>query len=340
MSDLKNTVSALYGGVAPQEAMPFGAANTPEGTQTGLGSVLSAIMGIPKHLIDAAQQAPVGVPTEQQTPEQLAANKRLIDASGETALSLAGVGTPMSASGSAGIFGGKLAKTADLDKLVYAERRYAEGVPQHVIRKETDWFKLPTDNKWRFEIPDQKSSITYMPPKEGDRAMGPLSALMRHPDAFKAYPEAAALPVDITKQTSVPRGAGTFDSNTNTIGLIVPDSERARSIGLHELQHYIQKREGFAPGINKEYYASEIEKGLRKKPELLGVYDFDKIKNEAANLYHKTAGEVEARNVQKRADYSTLARRSHDPWNSQDTLFQDQIVFDPVTRAVRALRGN
>lgn len=46
----------------------------------------------------------------------------------------------------------------------------------------------------------------------------------------------------------------------------------------------------------------------------------------ASDLYHRSAGEVEARNVQKRMDMSAAERRAKAPWLTQDVPDEQQIV--------------
>lgn len=117
-----------------------------------------------------------------------------------------------------------------------------------------------------------------------------------------------------------------------------PDWRTARDVTLHELQHGVQKIEGFSPGANPEYYAQQIEKGLRNDPKWVGAYDYDLIKNKADELYRGTAGEVEARNVQGRKDMPAFRRETVHPWATQDVPYIDQYHFDPVTETIRALR--
>jgi hypothetical protein len=57
-----------------------------------------------------------------------------------------------------GIFGGRLAKTADLEALARAQQMEAAGGLKHSIYDATGWFK-DADNQWRFEIPDNNAVI-------------------------------------------------------------------------------------------------------------------------------------------------------------------------------------
>lgn len=76
------------------------------------------------------------------------------------------VAAPVGAS-EVGIFGGRLAKTANHSALARAEEMAAQGVPREQIWKDTGWFQ-GVDGKWRFEIDDSTASLRG--PKES-RAM-------------------------------------------------------------------------------------------------------------------------------------------------------------------------
>jgi len=61
-----------------------------------------------------------------------------------------------------GIFGGRLAKTADQAALARAEEMAAKGADRRAIWDETGWFQ-GKDGKWRFEIDDSKSALNPYP---------------------------------------------------------------------------------------------------------------------------------------------------------------------------------
>jgi hypothetical protein len=327
-------------GVPLSEMMPFGAGNTPEGTDTALSMMIKALVGAPKKAIDAATGATPGLRREDYTdnPEAVQPNAPLYDAGARTAIDLAGVGTPMAASGAAGIFGGKLGIGADLSKLGKAEQMASDGMLPDAIRYSTGWHRSPADHLWRYEIPDNRSAMKFIPTSEGDKAIGSVESLFSHPDLYRAYPEVRGYGMELTKDSSRPAGTGLFDTNNKKVFVNAPDMRTARDVTLHELQHGVQGIENFSFGANPSYYAGQIEKGLRKNPDLGGVYDFNAIKAEADNLYHKTAGEVEARNVQARKDMSAPKRESIHPWMTQDVPYLDQYAFDPVAETIRALR--
>ncbi len=294
----------------------------------GLGGVLGGIMNIPKDLIDASARDVYNLGDHTQPKES-------VGPAFEAASLLAGGGIPMAEAGAAGIFGGRLAKTADLRALNEAKQMLAGGKYPDQILQDTGWFRGPADHKWRFEIPDNKMKLTVMPTGEGDRALASVNAFVNHPELFRAYPDLRSLSMEVTKDSRVPTGTGLF--NSTKVQVNAPNADVATSVAAHELQHGVQGLEGFSFGADPSHYAGLIEKGLRTKPELLGGNGFMDVVNEAYPLYRKTAGEVEARNVQERLKWSPAERKAIPPWYTQDTPYRDQVHHDPVTGMIRAL---
>lgn len=139
-------------------------------------------------------------PARSDSPEEYMASLDKMDAlTGESlnfAANLAGAGGAVpKPENSLGIFGGRRAKTADLDMLARAmeetgKRPRGELYPQDIedIFALTGWFP-GADNKWRFEIPDYPTKGTSFPDadaamqmmvQEGlDNGLDPLMAKMR-----------------------------------------------------------------------------------------------------------------------------------------------------------------
>ncbi len=332
------------------DPVPFGVGGPAEPTADPsplVGNLLAGILGIPKHLIDASANAVPGLRKEDVTDNPNAAepNQPLYNASMQTAGSLAGLGAPAAEAGAAGIFGGKLAQTADIKALIEAQKMRMGGKYPDQVWNDTGWFRHPADNQWRFEIPDNSMGVKYMPTGEGDMA-STLRAhhLVDHPELFKAYPDLTDIRTSITKDSRYFGGYGAYNPAGSAMGrpsidIGAPNLGIADSVMAHELQHGVQDLEGFTQGADPSHYAGMIEQGLKKNPELLGGHDFMTIVNQAPKLYRGTAGEVEARNVENRLDWSAKARRAVPPWQSQDTTFNNQFVHDPVTGMVTALYG-
>src|SRR3990167_7107313 len=151
----------------------------------------------------------------------------------------------------------------------FTEGEAASGASQRLWR---DYgYSRGAEGKGRFEISDQPAQFKG----EGSTVGEALS----HNELFKAYPELAKLPLDIKLSLLASRGA--FDPASGQVTVRAFEPSEAKSILLHELQHAVQRQEGFAPGTS-----------------LRG----------GADKYERTAGEVEARNVQRRLEDPDLAR--------------------------------
>lgn len=301
---------------------------------SGVGGVLSGIMNMPKELLEASAR-------DVSTLGDHNFEKETAGPAAEMAMNLAGGGMPMAEKGAAGIFGGRLAQTADLKALQEAERMRMHGLHPADVRADTGWFRTPTDGKWKFEIPDNRSKLNVFPDKDGDALIGSYKAFLDHPDMFKAYPQIGDYRTRV--QNNQGQRSGMFDDfATKTEPKVFaegPNRKDIRSVLLHEGQHGIQTIEDFARGADPDHYARLIEQGFKKNPERYQAYDFDALKKEADSLYHKTAGEVESRNVQHRMDYFPAERAAVPPWETQDVRFKNQVIFDPVRGVIEALRN-
>jgi hypothetical protein len=133
---------------------------------------------------------------------------------------------------------------------------------------------------------------------------------------------------------------------------------KARSTTAHELQHAIQEREGFSVGgnygtalllearaMNKRYpsipgetldakirHIESSGSDVQKKyllPQLIKEKEImlKRLKGEGDGFdaYRRLGGEVEARNVQERLDYTPEQRAANYPWDTEDVHEWDQI---------------
>lgn len=213
-------------------------------------------------------------------------------------------GLPMAEKGALGIFGGRMAATADRARLAQAEQLAASGAADQEIWNKTGWFR-GEDGGWRFEIPDTGFSAK-------SRATGAtIGGAFDHPELFAAYPDLAAVKV------GAERGSNAFyrpkiGPIPEKIGIGNKLSD-VRAPVLHELQHAVQEREGFSGGSNP----------LRK----LG-FNFPTQNNllRAEGEYYAHPGEVEARTVASR--FEDLEQRAQPPAdNLRDTRrFAEEIA--------------
>lgn len=239
-------------------------------------------------------------------------------------------------------FGGRKAEGADVSLLDKAERMEKDGSDSETIRQETGWFR-GYDGKWRFEIDDSKMTFIGLSESDIDRIAqteifknrmnelekkvvndtatkseeneyyelddqlmklqhsGTLDDYITHPTLFKAYPQLKSVKVnfafDILENAH-------YISSTNTITL----NARLRNAELknklvHEIQHAIQNIENFARGSNIEYWENR---------------DSDNPYGD----YYNTAGEIEARDVEKRIDYNAEQRK-----NIRPDIDNNDVVF-------------
>jgi hypothetical protein len=211
-----------------------------------------------------------------------------------------------------GIFAGPMAKTADLAALARAQKMAEVGHHASDIWENTGWFQ-GADKKWRFEIPDEKSQWVRAPAKDSTDRM---SDVLSHSEAYQNYPELADIwaepirrggslrgeyyppgakyPRDVIRVQNEPQQLN--PAFLKLLGVKEPAAAIVpfdpRSTALHELQHAIQEREGFQSGGNSRQLGED--------------------------RYRRTAGEVEARNVEARKDMTPSQRRAKPPWTTED----------------------
>lgn len=216
--------------------------------------------------------------------------------------------------GTARMFIGPSAKTANLDALARAEALEKAGASGADVARETGWMRAPWDGKWRAEINDSTSSPLNFRHAQGlsqkqqekyyqlsdkvdltksekstlrkynsiidDVSKGrKLSDIAAHDDLFEAYPQVSS--ISVVK----PFGEYPFYSK-GEIGVsdtLYPPSRHSHA--LHETQHAIQDIEGFA-------------KGGSSGPD-----------------YRRLSGEAEARLTQARANMTPEQRAAQYPYD-------------------------
>ncbi|MFJ7794514.1 LPD23 domain-containing protein [Pseudomonas sp. NPDC096950] len=303
-------------------------------------------------------------------------------------------------------FAGQMAIDHDAEALIRAKAMDEAGEDADQIRQQTAWFK-GVDGKWRYEIDDSRAFIkgtgefkdVFSRRRLAKAALGneeklTVSDVMYHPTLFAAYPAVAQLEVRLLD--SPPDASGNMvmgslatDGDSQWIeinsGL---SSAKSLSVMCHELQHKIQKIEGFAGGGNPEsltdidltvFRFREIERQinaiLEANPFTAEIYaEYSFLQREAQRLdwepgitaqvnstlevlieeiggeeifslefdkqmvvtadntitareqYERLAGEVEARNVEKRLTKTEAERMALSPFRTADFAPADQIV--------------
>jgi hypothetical protein len=246
-------------------------------------------------------------------------------------------------------------------RFLYAGTR-SPGYPRAAVEGRT--FKGKYDGKSRFEIDDSGATFkhaehygptatfgTYM----GGRSEVTLGAILDHPALFEAYPGIQTVPVRSHRD-------GDHLGMASNTGISIRHDltlEEARSTLLHETQHVLQAYEGHAKGSNLERAqqavntAADIEDAIgtiehsrrtgqtieqsgRGMPEkvkaLVRKYENDleglqRLKpTTPLEAYRRSAGEIEARDVQARRDMTAEERAKTPPMTSENIAAEDAIV--------------
>ena len=294
-----------------------------------------------------AATLPGDVATGKVDPSSLDALHRSTDLAGMLTLPAAAPELP--AADTLGIFAGAKSKTADLNALKQAQEMQEAGHDQSSIWHNTGWFQgvdkkwryeIPDDEAATPEF--TQKLLLSQPNSQGQlgikgAAEGPFRGFLEHPSLYSSYPDLATIPTKTEYNWEGTPNAGYLPQITDAKGKVWPESifmkpneisPTTRAIdpdtgeisseprglspvelGLHEIQHAIQKREGFTTGTSP------------KSLQNLGVDP-----KEAFDQYWKTPGEVEARNVEIRRTLSPLDRFYNPPWTTEDVPRENQVL--------------
>lgn len=173
----------------------------------------------------------------------------------------------------------------------------------------------------------------------------PLESVYDHPELYRAYPEARNIRVALEPEEEM-ESAGRrayFNTDDNYIGISqgLTEEERRSSL-LHELQHWVQHKEGFPldhpsyfDPMFKEDYLNIMKEEARRavSPSVLDEDELHQMAEQA--FYLKQASEVEARNTQERMGMSAAERRRSLAVNTEDVQRQDQIISRAYTNTAR-----
>ena len=255
------------------------------------------------------------------------------------------------------------------DSLEAAKAMAAAGKSREEIRAVTGWFPGfgKGNEKLRYEVPDEDASWTEaargMMEGSGERQFK-LGDILNHPAMFAAYPELAEVTVSV-------QSLGGNDSKAEFIpyaNTVILNRDRLRggeitmSSLLHEAQHWVQYKEGFARGGSPEEVAGgtfndpwnlykitaaqaeaasimgEKDKAIRLQEEANKILEKLVAQSKSGGLeqfgselgvdgYLKLAGEYEARDIQARQNYTPEKRKAIAPYSSENIAEKDAIVM-------------
>ena len=239
--------------------------------------------------------------------------------------------------------GKKVAEDVDLNKQLLKQIQQRSKQGKDLFPKELTQAK----KQLKEQTKDMELSLNRAYGYSDPVTSGNLASIaMDHPELFRAYPELGNV---IVKQGATSGADGTLGSlygnllNISSKGL----TKDPRSTALHELQHAIQEREGFAVGGNTRDFAvmrnkaldsigdlntrmSEIAKKLENKSlpaqeQALLRSQYDQAMETRQGLvsnasidpmqaYSNLIGEAEARLTQRRMNLNPQQRRQNFPF--------------------------
>jgi hypothetical protein len=162
-------------------------------------------------------------------------------------------------SGALGMFIGKSAKNWDAAAAAKAIQMEKAGIDPRVIWEQTGTWKGP-EGQWRQEISDKASAINSIVPQSITRNkqyQGRMGEALSHHEGYKSYSEMANIPSTFNAAERPSGGMVRGETGTMNIPQIFvsgPSTMDQRSTALHELQHAIQQKEGFARGGSPESF--------------------------------------------------------------------------------------
>ena len=294
-------------------------------------------------------------------------------------------------------------QTIRMDNLDVAKQMEEAKKDAKAIKMATGWEK-GVDGKWRYEMPDAKIKDTIdvgggniVKRFEEDMLWtdGKLADVIDAPGLLEAYPQLKDVRIDTDAIMNDMPSNGEYNPQTKTITIHADELKYLNSILNHEIQHVIQREEGFAHGgtpeqverdfnaakaewkarsyafeleekakeMGGEYNQSEVEKALIQEYKDMDMPEFipdketrikgfnyfargyadrsmdDAIKRfrldrfqrtdfDSYQEYRKLAGEVEARNVEKRLGMTDEERRNSLAEETEDVNRDEQIVMN------------
>ena len=242
-----------------------------------------------------------------------------------------------------------------LDNLSVAREMEAEKKDAKAIKMATGW-ERGADGKWRYEVGDVRFYDGLQLINRSVKTEATLNDLLednKDKEAlFASYPSLKNMPVVLEDMGY--KGAGEYNYGKGTIRLntyLLTDDDGyftkpAVEILNHEIQHAIQKIEGFARGGSPAMVRSEIKKQMAEvtkqirqlraegkeaeAKELIkknrGLYEAS-VSDDDFGSYKSLAGEVESRNVESRMGMSAAERRASLAAETEDVSREDQMFL-------------
>ena len=197
-------------------------------------------------------------------------------------------------------------KTYRMDNLKVAEKMERGKKDAKAIKLATGW-ERGADGKWRYEMPDAK--IKDMMDIDGRNIVkrfeedmlwndGKLADVIDAPGLFEAYPQLKDVRIDTDAIMNDMPSNGEYNPQTKTITIHADELKYLNSILNHEIQHVIQREEGFAHGgtpeqVERDFNAAKAEWKARsyafeleeKAKEMGGEYNQSEVEKALIQEY-------------------------------------------------------
>jgi hypothetical protein len=221
------------------------------------------------------------------------------------------------------------------------------------------WYKkgytVGLDGKDRIEIDDSKARFRFKSKNPKGSINTKLGKLLYHPELFERYPHLKNLNVRIDL-TGNKKNGGFFSKKNKNIEVRRTNAKEALATLMHEIQHAVQNKEGFASGGNLDMFLERIKdrvdvinKNISTLKQRIGkdntrsdsierkelanlikerekYSSMKKRKEYAFELYQRLHGEAEARATASRKDMPPDIRRIIMPMESQHVPEKKMII--------------
>lgn len=203
---------------------------------------------------------------------------------------------------------GEASLTADRAALAEAQRMAEGGASEQEIYDKTGWLK-GKDGKWRYEIPDNLDDIDFSKLEENGEQL--LGNIYRNDKLYDAYPD---LRFQMVRLDELPRGTSgryTWNGSESIVLLdkthLKNEPQEAKSTLVHELQHIIQDKEGFAVGGRPDRHSFYMaHRQARAIFERLPKDLFEKLSKAESRKEDKNLSEEERSTA--KAEYNALKK--------------------------------
>lgn len=197
-------------------------------------------------------------------------------------------------------------QTIRMDNLDVAKQMEEAKKDAKAIKMATGWEK-GVDGKWRYEMPDAKIKDTIdvgggniVKRFEEDMLWtdGKLEDAVDAPKLFEAYPQLKNIKIHTDVVMNDMPSNGEYNPQTKTITIHADELKYLNSILNHEIQHVIQREEGFAHGgtpeqVERDFNAAKAEWKARsyafeleeKAKEMGGEYNQSEVEKALIQEY-------------------------------------------------------